>query len=270
MNDIIPYINPEHLSPPVLETAIYPNLEIDLYYSDCWTREFYRDLARAGFIPIAHSWGKDQYVLLPEMQKSYAVLDWVDLHFSRHVQKSIRQGRLVDDEVYLIVERDAEAVIKGIVETYGARCWLIQPYQELMKEVQGYSGIDFSLSSVQLWSGRQNRMSGGELGYTVGGTYTSLSGFLDRKNPACNHMGTVQLLALARLLRNNGYAFWNLGQPYMEYKIRIGAKITPRPEFLKRWKSARLESPTVPLIECAGTRFSCQMLLQDIMEGCRL
>ena len=130
--------------------------------------------------------------------------------------------------------------------------------------LKDYSGPEFFLIAVELWSGRQNVMIGGEVGYTIGGAYTSLSGFLDRGNPVSNTMGTVQLLTLARLLQKNGYEFWNLGHPHMEYKVRIGAKILPRPEFLKRWLHARELRPVVALEECAGVRFSCLNVLTSI------
>jgi hypothetical protein len=50
----------------------------------------------------------------------------------------------------------------------------------------------------------------------------------------------------------------------MEYKVRIGAKILPRPEFLKRWLHARELRPVVALEECAGVRFSCLNVLTSI------
>jgi Leu/Phe-tRNA-protein transferase len=264
METILPLINPEHLTRDILEAVIYPAPEADLYYSECWDKAFYRDLARAGFISIAHDCGDGCYLLLPEMQKSYAVLDWENLHYSRHIRRMIRQGRLDKEQAYVTINRDTESVINRIVQTYGPRCWLVRPYRELMKEMQLYSGPEFSLIAVELWSGRHNVMICGELGYTIGGAYTSLTGFLDRGNPVSNTMGTVQLLALARLLQKNGYKFWNLGHPHMEYKVRIGARILPRPEFLKRWLHARELRPAVALDECAGVRFSCLNVLTSI------
>ena len=46
----------------------------------------------------------------------------------------------------------------------------------------------------------------GDLGYTVGGVYTSLTGFHTE-----NNAGSVLLCALGRYLELNGFAFWDLG-----------------------------------------------------------
>ena len=49
---------------------------------------------------------------------------------------------------------------------------------------------------------------------------------------------------LAEVLEQAGIAFWNLGQPYMEYKLKLGADVVPRGLFLKRWdKSVRGRTP---------------------------
>lgn len=48
----------------------------------------------------------------------------------------------------------------------------------------------------------------------------------------------MQLFWPAEHLRNAGFAFWNLGQPYMQYKFDLGAKEVPRAQFLERWRAA--------------------------------
>jgi len=264
MTTNILYIRPEDLSPEILFTHIYPNLDQDFYWSDCWTVEFYRSLARAGFITIAD---RGSSVLIAEMHSHYSVLDWNDLHLTQHVRKMVRNRRLADNDICLTVEKGTRAVVKGIQKAYGAQCWLIKPYEDLLKSLETYANDGFSLVSIQLWCGRQNALLGGELGYTIGATYTSLSGFLDRDNPVSNTMGTVQLVALGRLLAQSGYAFWNLGQPQMQYKTALGAKVTPRIPFLQRFLPACGKSPSVALVQNAGVRFSCQELLEKMVAA---
>jgi Leu/Phe-tRNA-protein transferase len=258
MTTTIIYIRPEDLSPEILFTHIYPNLDQDFYWSDCWTVEFYTALARAGFITIAD---KDHSVLIAEMHAYYSVLDWNDLHLSRHIKKIARSRWLADNDICLTVEKDTSTVIKGIQKAYGAQCWLIKPYADLLKNIETYQNDGFSFVSIELRRGRHTALLGGELGYTIGATYTSLSGFLDRDNPESNNLGTVQLVALGRLLAQSGYAFWNLGQPSMQYKTSLGAKTTPRTAFLQRYLPACGQSPSVPLVQNAGLRFSCQELI---------
>jgi len=40
---------------------------------------------------------------------------------------------------------------------------------------------------------------------------------------------------LSQYLEKNQYSFWNMGHPYMQYKIDLGAKILSREEFLIKW-----------------------------------
>jgi Leu/Phe-tRNA-protein transferase len=258
-----PYIGPEHLTPEIIERIIYPNLELTDFLSDCWSPEFYVALARAGFISIDFGTVGQGHLLLAALHGTYAVLDWKDLHVSGQVKKLVRRHSFVEDGTYLVIDKSTESVIEGIQASYGPGCWLTRQFKNLMKELESYSENGFSVLSVQLWSGRQNRMLGGELGYTIGKTYTSLTGFLDRTNPESNNRGSVQLVALAKLLEKNGYAFWNLGQSFMEYKIKLGAKVTPRPEFLSRWIAARDLEPAMALERCAGTFYPCHNLITN-------
>ena len=48
----------------------------------------------------------------------------------------------------------------------------------------------------------------------------------------------VLLVLLADYLESQGFAFMNLGQPYMDYKIALGAKVYEREDFLIRWFDA--------------------------------
>ena len=81
----------------------------------------------------------------------------------------------------------------------------------------------------------------GEIGYSIGKVYTSLSGFNVRSDAA---VGTVQLVLLGRWLEQRGYAFWSLGHcysPEMDYKRRLGHRVLPRHAFLDRLQQVRGE-----------------------------
>ena len=73
----------------------------------------------------------------------------------------------------------------------------------------------------------------GEIGYMIGRTYTSLSGF-SKKNKEYNNYGTVQLVLLGKYLKENGFNLWNLGHN-IPYKKALGAEICEREYFLERW-----------------------------------
>ena len=90
---------------------------------------------------------------------------------------------------------------------------------------------------------KQGKLVAGELGYTIGRTYTSLSGFCTRPDREWRHFGTLQMVMLAEHLRDLGYAFWNMGHPVQKYKRALGARVIAREEFLLRWLGASCEEP---------------------------
>ena len=55
-------------------------------------------------------------------------------------------------------------------------------------------------------------------------------------------MGTTQLVLLGRWLQARGYAFWSLGHcysPSMDYKRRLGHRVLPRADFLRKLRRHR-------------------------------
>jgi hypothetical protein len=106
------------------------------------------------------------------------------------------------------------------------------------------SSVVFRMCSIGLYN-EENVLIAAELGYVMGGTFTSLSGFCERQKNVS--VGKVQILALAQLLSSSGFQFLNLGQPpqkeCMQYKIDIGGVEVPRSGFLVRWNEAIERNP---------------------------
>jgi len=75
----------------------------------------------------------------------------------------------------------------------------------------------------------------GDLGYTVGTIYVSLSGFSNR---AYSSAGSVQLAALGGLLQHCGIELWDLGMT-MKYKEDLGGRTIPRLELVEVYKQNR-------------------------------
>jgi len=76
------------------------------------------------------------------------------------------------------------------------------------------------------------RALAGEIGFSIGGVYTSLSGWTGKRT--ADAVGTVQLVLLGRWLQQRGCAFWSLGHcysPEMDYKRLLGHRIYTRAEF---------------------------------------
>ena len=149
---------------------------------------------------------------------------------------------LIDEDIELKVEADVETVLKKISLQH-SDSWLIEPYAELMGALSSGCDPRIALHGVELWSGKRGEVVAGELGYSIGSAYTSLAGFCSPRVPELRHFGTLQLYLLAEMLRDRGYAFWNLGHPSQPYKQAIGAQIMPRGEFLGRWMTARDDAP---------------------------
>ncbi len=215
----------------VLFNQIYPNLEHNYYWSDDWSCEFYILLAYCGFISVSFS-TDEELVLLPEIQKEYALLDFEDLHISKKVQKFI-----AEDNFELIVDTNIEVVIEQIDKAYDDN-WITGKYKELLLQLVQCDETNFSLQSVQLLNKESKELVAGEIGYIIGSIYTSLSGF-SKKGASHQNLGTLQMVLLAQLLQKNGFSFWNLGHPQMQYKLDLGAKIYSRIDFLKRWIAHR-------------------------------
>ena len=80
----------------------------------------------------------------------------------------------------------------------------------------------------------------GEIGFSVGRVYTSLSGWSGERSTAS--VGTAQLVLLGKWLQRRRYAFWSLGHcysPEMDYKRQLGHRIYTRDQFLQLLKKHR-------------------------------
>ena len=87
------------------------------------------------------------------------------------------------------------------------------------------------MHSIEVWL--NGELAAGEIGFAVGGAYTSLSGF-----SAVSSAGSVQLAAAAKLLERCGFSMWDLGMK-MNYKTAIGATLIDRAAFLATLHAAR-------------------------------
>ena len=208
--------------------------ERELYWTSDWSPEFYIAQAKAGFIATSIDLGfPDSFrILLPEIQHAYAILDWVDLHASRSMRRRMGSGRCLEREFRLKVGIDFRDVLEGIDRSHPEN-WMAGRYHALLEELGSRSWDGFELLPVGLYD-NLGRLVAGEMGLRTGKIYTSLTGFMDRRDPELSNAGKLQLIRLGEWLRDEGFAFWNLGHPYMQYKLDLGAKITERPEFIER------------------------------------
>lgn len=215
----------------ILENFIYRNMELNYYYSEDFSPDFYIDLALAGFISIWYKENECEY-LLPEMQIEYAVLEFTDLHISKKVQNLLKQPL----KYQFFIDESFEEIV-DILGDHHNNSWMQGKYSTLLKKIKKseYKKEDFELISFGILDIDTKEIVAGEIGYiTQGKVYTSLSGFSSDKKKY-NNYGNLQLVLLAQYLEKQNFLFWNLGHPYMDYKLKLGAKVLNRGEFLEKF-----------------------------------
>lgn len=214
---------------------------LEYFHTDDWSPGFYRAQARLGFIAITDP-GPASVQLLPQLQTAYAVLDWKNLSIDRRVEKILKGPRMAEEKIRLRIDPNPFTVLNFLATQWKDSTWLVPQYADLIRKLatpeERARDEGFRIWGVTLTVGDPGIPVAGELGYTIGKTYTSLSGFFIRDKKEYSNFGKLQMVLLAGALERAGIAFWNLGHPYMEYKTALGARILPRKQFLERWDEA--------------------------------
>jgi leucyl/phenylalanyl-tRNA--protein transferase len=189
-----------------------------------------------GYLPMS----EDQTgfeVLLVKCHEKRAVLEPASLHISRSTRRRSQPYELR-------IDYDFGACIQRIAEHYSERWltpWLCDALVSLNREpIAGVRSL-----SAELYRG--DELVAGEVGYSCGGVYTSLSGFHTESGS-----GSVQLAALGRLLFEAGYSIWDLGMD-VPYKRDLGARLLEREIFLPLYHELREGgSPILPKTAAAA------------------
>lgn len=230
MSSEIFYLSPNELDDKVLMRQLMVSTELTYYWSDVWEPHFYSQLAHEGFIAVTLHHDEMGLLLLPELQESYAVLDWDNLHIGKKVKRLIR--KLEDKKAELRCTTDVQKVCEAIQKQFGENSWLHELYVDLLLQTMSLNLLKIYAFELYI----DSELIAGEIGYLIGSVYTSLSGFYDRDRQCYANAGKLQMVLLAKFLEEQGVAFWNLGHPQLEYKLSLGATVLPRHEFLKRWR----------------------------------
>lgn len=201
------------------------------YWSDDYSNEFYIKAAQCGFITTS-MYKEDKFILLPEIQFDYALLDFDDIIIPSKVKKMLKK-----DNYIFKINSSFQDVLDNI-KNYHNDSWLEDEYIKILNNIKKNEKLikNFKLISVELYEKETFELISGEIGYKIGQIYTSLSGFTN-KNKKYNNWGKLQLVLLNQYLKDNHYKFWNLGHPQLQYKIDLGAKIYNRMDFLERWNN---------------------------------
>ena len=197
----------------------------DFTFSVSFSPVLVAGVCKQGFLPMAIQAAADFAVLAPKLHKHRCIMDFADLHIPKSVIKKAKKYKITVDECF-------DFCLQSCCTQHGEHCWfypaLINAYRHIF-ECGGLNGV--KMHSIEVWAG--DDVVAGEVGYAVGGVYTSLSGFTLQDSA-----GTVQCCAVPKLLKACGFAFWDLGMA-LKYKEDIGGRSVPRKVFLERFRSVR-------------------------------
>jgi len=239
------------------------------YHGDfCYTTVFHprlmAQLMSEGFLPIA-SEGGAYYVLLPKLHQQRCVIHLPNnLHISRSTRKKAKRFQFTVNQAF-------DDVVTGCRQQHGRQCWLYAPLVQAFRHIQqADDGLEIAilrpngqatgrkclvrLYSIEIWNNETNTLAGGELGYTVGSIYTSLTGFA-----AEDSAGSVQLAALGKLLCQQGFTVWDLGME-MEYKRNMGSELLSRDDFVATVHRVREQNVQLPV---SSERKSAKSIIDD-------
>ncbi|MFW5789531.1 MAG: leucyl/phenylalanyl-tRNA--protein transferase [Spirochaetota bacterium] len=191
----------------------------------------------AGFLPMSEDQTGHE-VLLVKSHRRRCVLAPGELHRSKSTRRRAR-GLTVR------VDHDFARCLDEVVRWHPDR-WLTDPLCASLAILHREPRYGVRARSVEVYD--DDALVAGEVGYSCGLVYTSMAAFHGRSGS-----GSVQLAALGVLLRDAGFALWDLGME-MEYKRALGARVTARRPFLELFRSYR-DRPTPALAreaDCAS------------------
>lgn len=156
------------------------------------------------------------------------------VHISKNVKKRAKNFRMTINQAF-------DQVVQGCHDQHGIG-WLYPPIVDAFRIIhegstlQDFHSFPVRLYSIEVWNANTGKLAGGELGYSVGTMYTSLTGF------ACeDSAGSVQLAALGTFLWSCGFELWDFGMK-LDYKSKLGAEDMSRDEFVAKVKELRGKS----------------------------
>eukprot|EP00040_Diaphanoeca_grandis_P040000 m.260901 g.260901 ORF g.260901 m.260901 type:complete len:451 (-) comp40858_c0_seq1:180-1532(-) len=231
-----------------------------------WDPIFNARLAWEGFFTITTK-HRGNVEPLPELQPFYGVLFWQHFETSKPTKRVLNRLRKPNEaEKYELAHMVDPDRTWELLDTYHRRRngsnWLTKQYFETMKAASNNPNINFQLNIVELYASNSNSNGNnsvpdsasssdsdgtsklelafksrsplaGEIGFTIGGVYTSLSGWTSQRTTDGD--GITQLVLLGRWLQAKGYSFWSLGHcysPELDYKRTLGQHIYERNDFL--------------------------------------
>jgi len=222
---ILPQDSPDRIVDAILETGYNE----EFIFSPDLSPDFIARLMAAGFLVMSSDFilSEDDaellYFLVPKLHLTRSALFFENLHIKKSIKKYLNKYELRCDT-------DFETIVNRCLEIHG-NGWLTPALVEAIKLIRKKKLYNVYPMSFGLY--RDGKLVAGEFGIKFGRVYTSYSGYYDESNA-----GTVQLILTTHYLRDNGYAFFDLGMP-LDYKTDLGAVDISPEEFVKLFREAR-------------------------------
>lgn len=199
----------------------------------CWSRSFDSEFAwklmQNGFLPMAClTDDEEEEIFTPKLHVRRCLQMFSEIPPPH--KSTMRKAK----KFTFTVNSNFQAVVEGIRRQHD-HCWF---YPKL---VAMYAQLQLTRSVMHTFEVYfDGKLVAGEMGYSVGATYTSLSGFSEMDSA-----GTVQMYAMASYLHKQGFIMWDLGMQ-IEYKANeFGGREVPRMEFIELLKK---HSSTVVIV----------------------
>lgn len=218
------------------EFSVAVEVMAELGTENCFIEEFDKELvdyaSYNSFFPMAGLIETD-WVLLLKLHKERCIVDFEQFRVSKKIKKLSLKYKLTFNQEF-----------KTCVDMINKRyedSWFSEEFVAMMEEMRKSGAYKIKFCSFELWD--ENEIVAGELGFVIGGVYSSLSGFHNVSNT-----GHVQLYLTNNFLKDNGFSFWDLGME-LDYKIHMGGKVLTTDEFYERYAKVR-DKNIIDNLEC--------------------
>jgi leucyl/phenylalanyl-tRNA--protein transferase len=181
-----------------------------------------------GYMPMGETF-RAKPLLLIKSHEHRCLLNLPQLHISRKLKRYARG-------LTFQINRNFSECLNRIAAHHD-QSWLIEPLRAAFTHLHYHPIAGVAFHSIEIYDG--DHLVAGEIGYTTGAVYSSLSGFHSQ-----NGAGSVQLALLGKVLADSQFAFWDLGME-IPYKTALGAEVSDRATFLGQWEKHR-DRPTPP------------------------